>query len=185
MYHIKDDKRSKTSAALICEGLNQCLKEKTFSKITITDVQQASTVGRATFYRNFDSLADVLTYQCDLVFEQLFEIHEKKQTQSVDELMFFFIDSWMKQNILLEAIVSSNRTDILYDVYRSKTDKFKKQLSINIVMSEEQLDFLVAIATSCLAGILIVWIQHGKKESAKQLLKVVKNSIKIFSMSIQ
>ena len=53
MYHIKNDKRAQTSTELICAGLLACMREKPFARITITDVQRASTVSRSTFYRNF------------------------------------------------------------------------------------------------------------------------------------
>lgn len=38
MYHIKEDKRSKTSAKLIVSGLYNCLKHKKFDDITISDI---------------------------------------------------------------------------------------------------------------------------------------------------
>ena len=40
MYHLKEDKRVKTSAKLICEALNKSLKTKKFNEITIIEIQQ-------------------------------------------------------------------------------------------------------------------------------------------------
>ncbi|CEN21131.1 AcrR family transcriptional regulator [[Clostridium] sordellii] len=77
MYCIKNDMRSIKSAELIYLGLKKCLKEKPFEKITITDIQNASTVGRATFYRNFDSIEDVLYWKCSQKFSEVFESYEK------------------------------------------------------------------------------------------------------------
>ena len=48
MYHIKQDKRAKASVELICVGLAECLREKPYDKISISDVQRASTVSRST-----------------------------------------------------------------------------------------------------------------------------------------
>ncbi len=50
MYHIKQDKRAQTSVELICTGLKQCLREKSFENITISDIQRISGVSRSTFY---------------------------------------------------------------------------------------------------------------------------------------
>ena len=72
MYHIKNDKRARASTELICAGLLACMKEKPFARITITDVQRASTVSRSTFYRNFDCLEDVLALLCDRGFQAVF-----------------------------------------------------------------------------------------------------------------
>ena len=72
MYHIKHDKRAQAATELICAGLLACMKEKPFARITITDVQRASSVSRSTFYRNFDCLEDVLVLLCDRGFQAVF-----------------------------------------------------------------------------------------------------------------
>lgn len=76
MYHVKDGKRTKESARLIVGGLHECLKMKKFESITVTDVQKQSTVGRATFYRLFDSVSDVLAYEFDEEFSKLMKSEE-------------------------------------------------------------------------------------------------------------
>ena len=68
MYRIKDDKRVRTSARLIYTGLMRCLGSQRLSSLTVTDVLRSSGVGRATFYRIFDSLTDVLAYGCEQAF---------------------------------------------------------------------------------------------------------------------
>ncbi len=62
MYHISKDERAKKSAIKIGNGLLRCLKTKEFYQITVTDIQKTSNVGRATFYRLFDNITDVLSY---------------------------------------------------------------------------------------------------------------------------
>lgn len=65
MYHVSNDIRSKKSADLIWNGMKKCLLEKSLDKLHITDIYQKSFVSRATFYRLFDSLPDVIAYECD------------------------------------------------------------------------------------------------------------------------
>lgn len=65
MYHIKHDKRAESSVELICTAVLELLETKPLGEITISDVQRRSTVSRSTFYRNFDSLEDVLALLCD------------------------------------------------------------------------------------------------------------------------
>lgn len=60
MYHIKNDKRAEKSAKLICDAMLQLISTKSFSEITVSDIQRVSSVSRSTFYRCFDCLADVL-----------------------------------------------------------------------------------------------------------------------------
>ena len=76
MYHIKHDKRVYKSANLICDGLAEMLKVKSYDEISITDVCNINGIARTTFYRLFDTLDDVL-YQFDNLFEQSINKYKK------------------------------------------------------------------------------------------------------------
>jgi len=80
MYHIKKDKRTQKSSELIYEGLIKCLETKDFTKITISDIEKYSTVSRATFYRLFDSLEDILSMKCDYCFKEVLENYKKNRS---------------------------------------------------------------------------------------------------------
>ena len=69
MYHIANDLRAKKSAELICQGLEECLKEMPLNKIHIVNIYKKCFVSRATFYRLFDTIEDVFAYECDLIRE--------------------------------------------------------------------------------------------------------------------
>ena len=71
MYHIKHDKRAESSVELICTAVLELLETKPLGEITVSDVQRRSTVSRSTFYRNFDSLEDVLALLCDRGFDEI------------------------------------------------------------------------------------------------------------------
>ena len=121
MYHIKNDKRAQTSAELICAGLLACMREKPFARITITDVQRASTVSRSTFYRNFDGLEDVLALLCDRGFQTVFAAYNAlpaAQRGSLPKAVFHY---WFHNSAVLEALVQIHRTDILFDSLRRST----------------------------------------------------------------
>ena len=62
MFHIKKDKRSQTSAILILEAMDVCLRRHPFEDVSITEVCNQATISRATFYRLFDTLEDVIAY---------------------------------------------------------------------------------------------------------------------------
>lgn len=184
MYHIKEDKRSKKSAQLITEGLLKCLEVKEFSKITITDIQKESSVGRSTFYRLFDNLSDVLSYQCDNIFDNILEDTKKHHAKSTKNLFFFFTESWMKNELLLQTIVSINRLDILYEAYRKRAYDIKDYYLINTNLDDSKIDYLIAIATASMASILSMWIQHGKVETVQELFENLKVISSMFYKTI-
>ena len=118
MYHIKNDKRARASTELICAGLLACMKEKPFARITITDVQRASTVSRSTFYRNFDCLEDVLALLCDRGFQAVFSEYNALPPEQRGSLAKAVFQYWFRNSAVLEALVQIRRTDILFDSLR-------------------------------------------------------------------
>ena len=114
MYHIKNDKRAQASTELICAGLLACMKEKPFARITITDVQHASTVSRSTFYRNFDCLEDVLALLCDRGFQAVFTAYNALPAAQRGNLPKAVFHYWFHNSAVLEALVQIHRTDILF-----------------------------------------------------------------------
>lgn len=183
MYHIKPDKRSQNSARLIADGLYVCLKSKNLSDITISDINRASTVSRATFYRLFDNLSDVLEYECDNAFSQMIkQYHENKpyseNKSSFESLFTSFMEYWTKHIDLLDALVDCNRIDIMSSVFMKHTDEIKEILVPNANLSPKELDYFVSTATGAILGVFLSWTKRGKKENSDELIYLLKKSIK-------
>lgn len=158
MYHIKEDKRAKASVELICDGLKRCLKEKSFESVTISDIQRVSGVSRSTFYRNFDRIEDVLALMCDRVFVEA------------------FFRTWFRHQELIETIVGIDRGDMLYASLRRCSEKLRPD--IPALGDSALLDYLASIIASSMMGIMITWVERGKKESEEELKGVILQSFK-------
>ena len=169
LIHISADKRSVGSAQRIGQGMLQCLQQKPFSEITVTDVQRASTVGRATFYRLFDHTADVLTYLCDGVFVQAGEEIQRLTVQSADGTTLAFIRAWEQNRVLLKAIVDSGRMDILLEAHQKHLSSVADGFLRNEGQDEAQAAYLMTTLTACMAAFLTAWIKNGAAEDAQQL----------------
>ncbi|MGN1019879.1 MAG: TetR/AcrR family transcriptional regulator [Aristaeellaceae bacterium] len=174
MYHIQRDRRAQRSAQRIGQGLLTCLAEKPYAEVTVTDVQRAARVGRSTFYRLFDNTSDVLAWLCDGVFEQARQANDRLSRQTADETTLQFIRIWMENRTLLKAIVDSGRTDILHRAhmkYLPPNDAFFPETG---AMDGVQLEYMMAMLTSCMTAFLRVWISGGGRESAAQLQERVR-----------
>lgn len=179
MYHIKADKRSQTSAKLISNALYECLKKKDFFDITITDVQRTSGTGRATFYRLFDNLSDVLFYQGEQIFKHTLDEYKEHDNQTLDDFFIIFINHWMEHEKLLETIIKCNRSDILFNaLYKNKEDF--KFFFTELHIEESQLNYFLGFLTSVLIGILLTWIKYNRKETPDQIYNNVQNCSKLF-----
>jgi len=169
MYHIKNDKRARASTELICAGLLACMKEKPFARITITDVQRASTVSRSTFYRNFDCLEDVLALLCDRGFQAVFSEYNALPPEQRGSLAKAVFQYRFRNSAVLEALVQIHRTDILFDSLRRSSGLI--QALQPMVDDPARFDYFVAIITSSMIGVLTVWVEHGKTETEDQMVQ--------------
>ena len=86
--------------------------------ITITDIQKASGVGRATFYRSFDNINDVLYWQCALHYLEVMTgyLREKEKHEGPEDpyaFLTFFFSYWMHDEtsrILAQLITTISST---------------------------------------------------------------------------
>ena len=113
---------------MICEGLGKCLEEKPFNKITVNDVYEKSFVSRATFYRLFDNLSDVLSYECDTLFAERLKLIENRTFSDKKEQALYCIRIWLSHTSLVKAIVDNNLYRILYDTHAKNADLLKKNI---------------------------------------------------------
>ncbi len=159
----------KASVELICDGLKRCLKEKSFESVTISDIQRVSGVSRSTFYRNFDRIEDVLAPMCDRVFEEAF----LSDYANISEAVF---RTWFRHQELIETIVGIDRGDMLYASLRRCTSRMRSGLPES--GDAALLDYLASIIASSMMGIMITWVERGKKENEEELKGMILQSFK-------
>lgn len=176
MYHIKDDKRAHTSAELIYQGLVQCLRWKPFDFVTIADVLRISGIGRATFYRNFDNLVDVLQMKCDQCFqevlEQYLEDHKLGQMDSRAFLVHFF-RYWMENRELLEILIAMNRQDIIYSSHYQYSTPITARFLPEVDTSSDEYVYFMTVRTSITVGVLAAWVKTGRQKTPEQLVELL------------
>lgn len=179
MYHISKDLRAKRSAEKIGNGLLSCLKNKNFIEITVTDIQKSSSISRATFYRLFDNIYDVLSYLCDNLFEEvnkqfkLIDKHNPKKTS------LKFIQELMNNKSLLSALINCGRMDILYNSHLKYISKNIDYFFPNSSINKEQMNYLMITMTSLISSYLTAWLKNGSYETAEEIQNRLKNSLKI------
>ncbi|XIF19459.1 MAG: Hypothetical protein AJITA_00109 [Acetilactobacillus jinshanensis] len=124
-------------------------------------------MGRATFYRLFDSKADVLAYQCDQI--------SKKAT--VKSLFLNCAQLCLKNHHLFETIIESHQAQIIYRA-------LMKRLNL-INVSDQQMDYFLSDLTHLIIGTLSTWIRHGEKETARELIRNAATTVGIIYRSIK
>lgn len=167
MYHIVNDKRAYASSRLVRDALFELVKEKPYDKITISDICRESTVSRATFYRLFDNMDDVVAWQVEL-FAQHFE--KVVADQPNDRTMEIFFEQWMIHADILDLIIEIHREDILYTAHLNHAERLRERLHLEGEFS----DYHAAAMSMLMIGTLTTWAKNGKRETPQELVATYK-----------
>lgn len=174
MYHISKDKRAVQSADLIYKGLLQCLEHKSFDQITVTDVQKVSGVARTTIYRCFDNLSDILFWRCDLAFREALHSVHPTDVPSELELMQGYFSYWTEHSDILKLLIEVNRQDIIYACHMKNAELLAQSYGKLPRLDEVCGRYFMAIRTGVTISILKAWLDGGRKESAEELVQILK-----------
>ncbi len=180
MYHISADKRAGKSAELIYKGLLECLEEKAFEQITVTDVQRVSGIARTTFYRCFDNLSDVLYWRCDRCFQEA--LHAVQPGRAPDEwtLVEGYFTYWTAHSDILKLLIDIHRQDVIYACHMKNARKLEESFGKLPGMSETDARYFMAIRTGVTISVLKAWLDGGQKETAEELIQIVRRQCRFF-----
>lgn len=183
MYHLTENRKTQKSAELIYEALCKLLQGNTLSEITVQELVLEAKVGRATFYRLFDSIPDVLKYKCDKVFEEFITyINNYRKSElfassvTSTKLLLPLLRFWYLDSLIIEVIIKSERVDILHNniekLFERLFDNMDKEINPDF-----QKDYFVAIRAGILFNILIKWVTNKKNIPPDKLAEIILKQI--------
>lgn len=175
MYHLKADMRAEKSAELLYESLTRCMSKKEFDKITISELSKESTISRATFYRNFDEVIDILYWKCDRLFQSVLSafVTSEPDLSRADELTSYVFSFWVKHTDILEILIERGRVDIIYNSFLNNAGVVMKYLSKKLHLPEWNTRYFISTRAGIFVGVFQAWIDGGKQESMEDLTAIL------------
>lgn len=127
---MSNEEANRLTRECLQTALVYLMSEKSFEKITITEVVKRSGVSRQSFYRNYHSKEEILAEMCQNVMQSIAEsIQESKYTNNAYQ-WYYDLFFQIKENentirLLLEAnqyqIGSQNMVLLFHRIYRAST----------------------------------------------------------------
>lgn len=148
----------------ITQGLLELMQEKDFNSITVTMIVRRSEVGRASFYRNFESKEDVIRkYMAGLLKEwgREYEALGKSEELNPSLLRHFY-----KHRDFYLLLYKCGLSHYILDAIRGAMDFTGK--------SDAEIYFLNWFAGG-LYGVVVEWMRRGMKETTKELENMIKH----------
>jgi len=174
MYHKNEDARSINSCELIFNGLRELMKEKEFGKISVSELVNKAQIGRTTFYRNFDTIEDVIIYKLNDHFNKLGEyLLEEGVKRNIEYYIKPFLEYWDDNTYIIKMLMESNQINILYGEFIKIMDTFVRDSPKIYEDNLEYKDYIVSMRASVIISLLIQWIKRDKKETPKMLTDIL------------
>ncbi|WP_125707815.1 TetR/AcrR family transcriptional regulator [Lacticaseibacillus porcinae] len=157
------------SQTYLTEALFQLLEKKTLSEIKITELVARAGVSRMAFYRNYDSVEDILRQHFAPKLTHLFDnvIFEQSDTVKYDDMQAFF-DAFASE---LRLSLKAHFEYVIRDLF---TENMARYYANWPNLSPEQLKYWQVFMTNGVYGIWREWLLTGQKESLTDLHALIK-----------
>lgn len=146
------------------DALIELLKEKPISKISIEELTKKADVGRATFFRHFDSKEELLSYRLVEIYKEYMGDSYDASYADIEHSIKFF--NYYKDTIDLHTLLLDNNLEsIIFDGFRSVLIPLEEQ-------SETDDLYTTFFTAYGLFGVILKWIKGGCKESSEEMAKL-------------
>lgn len=156
----------------LSDALIQLMREKDFEKISIKEIADTAGVGRATWFRNYTSKNEALTFKFVQVWNRWADEHAIAVRDRFDlsnAKNFFQFNYEIKH--ILEIVYTSNMQSAIYDAFY--------QVMMPQYGANAKECYQARFYSYGLFGLLDEWIKRGFKESVEEMViffyQIIKN----------
>lgn len=155
------------------------LSQKSYADITVTDIVNTAQVARVSFYRNFNSISDVVDYITDELandfIDKILPVLNSNDENKWREFLFDFINNALNNRGKIEAINLQN-TAVLFSHLNTKM-----QMYVNVNSNKTISDKYTSYVKACLINNVVKkWIDDGMVETPKEIINYLMSFITLF-----
>ncbi len=145
----------------ITDALIKLLRDKSIEDISISELCDLAMIGRASFYRNFESKEDILRRYIKEIFKEWAGEADKKENRPLNELLGLLFSHFEKHREFYSLLNERNLIYLLKDVVIGLCGPKPEHSKIEA--------YARAYVAYTLYGWIEVWFQRGMQESAEEI----------------
>lgn len=174
---MKYEVTSLNTKKLFAEALKEIVVQKSFSKVTVSELIRACNVNRKTFYYHFTDVYDLLKWTLEQ--EAIDVVKKFDLIVDYEEVILFVMDYIEKNDVFLRNIYHSVGIDDLKrffytDFIEIITSIIKQIETVNkVTLPKEFETFLSCFYTEAIAGTLLEWIVNKEKYDRQQTIDYI------------
>ena len=168
-----------TTKRAIGYAFKDLLKEKSFNKITITDIANNCAINRQTFYYHFQDIKDLVEWLCIDEVDNILNKNDECEKWEDKFLMIFKVilkEKEVVENIYHSVSVEVLRTNLyrlVYPIIYSEIVEESKGKNLR----EEDKKFITDFYKYAFVSIVLDWIDKGMIENPEIIVLKVNNLI--------
>lgn len=174
---MKYEITSLNTKRLFADALKRIVIQKSFSKVTVSELIRECKVNRKTFYYHFLDVYDLLKWTLEQ--EAIKNVKNFDLIVDYEEAILFVIDYIEKNDQFLNNIYYSLGRDELkrffyadfVGIIDSIIEKAEEEMCIQLTNNFRT--FLATFYTEAVAGILVEWITHQEQQSKEELITYI------------
>lgn len=150
----------------ITDALLTLLKDKAITDISISELCELAEIGRASFYRNFESKEDILLVYIQKISKEWTDEVGKKENRPLSDLLGLLFAHFEKHRDFYSLL---NKRDLFYllkdvmiELFGPKPESCKEEA------------YARAYVAYALYGWIEVWFQRGMQETAEEIAGMFK-----------
>ena len=155
----------------MADSLLRLMKEKPFSKITVNEIAQAAGVNRSTWFRNFDTKNEALTFKLVTLWNRWAEAHNlpERSRYTVDNTERFFEFFYQCRDVL-RTMQNAGLHTAVYDAF------------YHVMMPQYGADkeecYRARFYAYGLYGLVDEWVTRGFRETPEEMGRIFREHIK-------
>lgn len=163
----------------IINAVMKLMTEKSYMDITVTDIINTAKVARASFYRNFNSINDVIDVIADEISDELIEnvfptLHSSDERKWREFLFNHFYRFTRKQRQI--GKIHPQNMDVLFSRMDDKINQKEEKFSSSAIRDK----YLAAGKIGLVNGITKKWMDNGMQETPEEMIDYIMSFITLF-----
>lgn len=178
MAKTRDIRVIRTQTALL-EALEEILKTKKLTNVTITELCSVASINRNTFYYHYNNIINFLDEHKQIVLNDLDEIPDVSSTHNKDNLTEI-IRCISHHPHFINIIISPNcDIDFSSQIFETASKKTSVFLTDNGKKQSSRYKMLVSFCNAGSNAVMIDWVANGMKEKPEEISTLIWDAAKL------
>lgn len=178
---MKLDKRSKRTRSWLLQTLLELIEEKDYAEISITELTEKADIARQTFYRNYESMDDILLSKMEEILDEyLINVEQKLSVKNDPDWGFEvnqLLNVWQQNEALFKAL---QKAGLAFQALE-KLSQFFTQFHMkaqNLEELDEYNQYLVYYLAGGVFNVLNKWFKKDMSVPNEILIDLFKRAAK-------